>query len=1004
MTRSKAIRAEAAKPTLAHGFFRSTLLHYALLALMLIWMALPQAQAQDDDAATQPASYDGPDYPHFRVLSDGKLVDGLPLLLTTVDVNIIGFVADVTVTQHYKNDGDVPLEAIYLFPGSVHGAVYAMSMDVGQRRIRGVVQEKQQARETYQQAISEGKTSSLLEQNEFKFFQTKVGNILPGDDIRVELRYTETLIADAGVYRFRFPMVRQGEEGATQARDSGVAGAVQQVTDLPFDLSLQVNAGMPLASIDSPSHPVDIKLEKNGAEVLLREEGIYQTSSDFVLEYRLAGERVQSGLLLYQDINTLGEAENYFLLMAQPPAQVREEDITPREYLFVVDVSGSMNGFPLDLAKKMAANLLGQLRPQDRFNVYLFSGGSEQFAPASVLAEQENIRQGVRFIDSSNAGGGTELLPVLESIQQSPQEDGVSRSVIVITDGGIAFGRDTIQFIDQHLNDMNLFSFGVGDWRSDEVLEAMAKAGRGQAFLFSQEDEDIKQRLDGFISYISQPVLADIRLEFPPGFDVYEQQPASIPDVFSQRPVYVVGKWRARPAGDLILRGYSGSNPYSAHFPIHSASAGEQNRVIRLLWARERLDQLVGAGYNRFEEETRDAIVALGLKYNLLTQETSFVAVDEVVRVEADQTLESSALQNAPEPRPAAPQAATYSGYGATPGLLSVNLNTRVVSQTPKLPYQVSQRLEMPLVADPTRPQVTFILGQDQSAENPFYAAASAYFQSQPEHPVVDHLRSLEEVRRWLEQHAPASGQWGVINLVTHATPWTGLAADIDADSATAADSPLDLGQSQATLNGLASIDRFSQFRVYGCGLGATPGLLQQLGRYFGGRRLPQVVSPRVPVVFQTAGLNAEGVLQAAQVAAWPSWWVLSPGSEPLSQARLVQALNRQYGERDWVALLQSSPGANVDRLLSQPIRVRVAIPDGAKLRGRVRPASLARKQAQLMAYLEQAQLDPAQLRWSLVQEDGEWLLQGQGWIQQVIGNPAEAETAEAPYILVSAR
>ncbi|GAB4195460.1 MAG: hypothetical protein Tsb002_27990 [Wenzhouxiangellaceae bacterium] len=289
---------------------------------------------------------DEPQGPYFQVVSEGES-DSLPLLMTAVDVDIVGFVADVTVTQYYKNDGLTPLEAIYLFPGSTRGAVYAMTMTVGERLIEASVEEKGKAREVYQQALTEGKTTSLLEQNQADYFQTRVGNILPGDDIRVTLKYTETLIPDRGLYRFRFPHIRQAGEGASMPADTGLSGAsVNETDEIGFDVTVRIQAGMAISYVASDSHPVDVEYQHNAAEIRLRDDGFFATDRDFVLDYRLSGERIQSGLLLYQ-----GQEENYFLLLAEPPAKVSAADIPPREYIFIVDVSGSMAAYPLATAK-----------------------------------------------------------------------------------------------------------------------------------------------------------------------------------------------------------------------------------------------------------------------------------------------------------------------------------------------------------------------------------------------------------------------------------------------------------------------------------------------------------------------------------------------------------------------------------------------------------------------------------------------------------------------------
>ncbi len=326
----------------------------------------------------------------------------MPLKETRVDVAITGVIADVTVRQVYENHGTRPLHARYVFPASTRAAVYGLTMTVGNVRTVATIKERQQAAREFEAAKREGKSASLLEQSRPNVFSMKVANVLPGDSIAVELRYTELLVPTDGVYEFVYPTVvgpRYSEKSESQASpgDEFVKAPYTRQGEAPrseFHLAGVVSTGVPLQELVSASHQVVVRSSNAGrADVVLADSERLVGNRDFILRYRLAGAEIASGLLLYQ-----GRDENFFLLMAEPPQAVEPSEMPRREYIFVLDVSGSMYGFPLDTAKQLMTDLASVLRPSDVFNVVVFADGSEIFSPTSVAATPANLNRALQFI------------------------------------------------------------------------------------------------------------------------------------------------------------------------------------------------------------------------------------------------------------------------------------------------------------------------------------------------------------------------------------------------------------------------------------------------------------------------------------------------------------------------------------------------------------------------------------------------------------------------------
>lgn len=574
--------------------------------------------------------------PYFFVKSDNPNLDQLPLKATSADVTIAGVIANVSVVQEYANEGKNPIEAIYVFPASTRAAVYSMKMTIDERTIVAKISEREQARKDYEQAKQQGKSASLLEQDRPNVFQMNVANIMPGDRIKVELNYTELLIPEDGVYEFVYPTVvgpRYSNQPAVTAppREQWVNNPYTHEGEKPlydFDLKCALNAGLPVSDVICTSHKTDIKFDSpQDAIIRLLPEEKQGGNRDFILRYRLTGDKIQSGILLYP-----GKDENFFLAMIQPPKQVRLSVVPPREYVFIVDVSGSMHGFPLDVSKKLLRDLIGNLRPTDRFNVLLFSGASNLFSETSVTANEENIKKAISFIDRQQGGGGTELLPALKRALSLTGTEGFARSFVIATDGYVDVEKQAFDLIRNNMNKANFFAFGIGSSVNRHIIEGMTHAGMGMPFVISKPGE-AEPTAQKFRKYIQNPVLTHIAVSYDK-FDTYDVEPLSVPDVFSERPVLIFGKYRGTPSGNIILKGMNGEGKYETSLPVNTVKVSEDNVALRYLWARERIRTLsdyASTGYGG-SDEYKPEIIELGLKYNLLTSYTSFLAIDTDVR------------------------------------------------------------------------------------------------------------------------------------------------------------------------------------------------------------------------------------------------------------------------------------------------------------------------------------------------------------------------------------
>jgi Ca-activated chloride channel family protein len=621
-----------------------------LLIFLLCALLVPlAASAQSPSRADRPSD-DKTLSPYFVVEGGDPGVDRLPLKDTRVDVAVAGVIADVTVRQVYENRGQRPLHARYVFPASTRAAVSGMTMTIGDVRIVAKIKEREQAKTEFETAKKEGKSASLLEQDRPNVFTMNVANVMPGDTILVELKYTELLVPTDGVYEFVYPTVvgpRYSEkpENGAKPEDQFVKTPYTRQGVAPkseFHLTGVVSTGVPFQDLLSPTHQMTVRTSAPGrAEIQLAESESLGGNRDFILRYRLAGQKIGAGLLLYQ-----GRDQNFFLLMAEPPQAVARDEIPPRDYVFLVDVSGSMFGFPLDTAKKLLRDLANVLRPTDTFNIAVFESGFEVFSPVSVPATTANLQRALQFIGSKNGGGGTRLLNGLQRAVALPREPGLSRSVVLLTDGYIDAEADVFDYIREHLDDVNVFAFGIGSSVNRYLIEGVARAGLGEPFIVTKP-EDAAEAAEQLRRYIETPVLTDIDVRFA-GFDAYDVEPGKIPDLFASRPIVVFGKWRGAIGGSIEISGRTGRGIYQTSIPVVAANADASHAALRHLWARTRIANLSDFGPATPSQDRIGEITSLGLTYGLLTKYTSFVAVHEVVR----RTGEDADDVNQPLPLP----------------------------------------------------------------------------------------------------------------------------------------------------------------------------------------------------------------------------------------------------------------------------------------------------------------------------------------------------------------
>jgi Ca-activated chloride channel family protein len=652
--------------------------HYYLLlgAATLVALALRGR----DSPATQPAAAVS-SYGHMQATVDGKPVV-LPLRRTDVKAEVVGVISSVRVTQHFRNPFKKPIEAVYVFPLPQHAAVHAMTMRVGERLIRARIARRDAARAQYERAKKQGKTASLLEQERPNIFTQSVANVLPGDRIEVELSYVEELTPRDGEYSFVFPMVvgpryvgeaaPAGRSGGGWAEDNARVKDASRITPPllaaglrpgnDISLALRINAGVALSELKVVTHRTSIQRPARDLALIELDRADRIPNRDFVVRYALGGAQPEATLLAQRDARG-----GHFLLMVQPKRQMATADTAPKEYVFVVDNSGSMNGDPIAQVRLAMKLCLANMGAQDRFQLIRFASSAERFASAPLAASPANISKALAFVDTMTAGGGTEFLPALELALKAPRDPARARVVVFMTDGYIGYEAEVLKYVRENRGGASLFAFGVGSSVNRFLIDGMARIGGGEPFVLlgrGGEGAEIQR----FFRTVSRPALTGVGVDWGK-LDVKEVTPARVPDLFADRPILLAGRFERGGRGEVTLRGQLAGKPYAQRLAVslpEAVGAPQQpTSALGLLWARRTIGELMDR--HDTDPEARGPaekrVTALALEYSLMSKWTSFLAIAERVRAkEAAQTVAVPTARPEGVSESAAPQHAYIGG------------------------------------------------------------------------------------------------------------------------------------------------------------------------------------------------------------------------------------------------------------------------------------------------------------------------------------------------------
>ncbi|MBP6964148.1 MAG: VWA domain-containing protein [Armatimonadetes bacterium] len=580
---------------------------------------------------------------------EGRVTSACPLKHTSVVADIPGTCARVKVTQEFFNPTADKIEAVYVFPLPDDAAVDWMEMKVGERTIKGEIKEREEARRIYEQARQEGHVTALLDQERPNIFTQSVANIMPGETVLVTISYLQILNYEDGEYEFVFPMVvgpRYMPGAPTGNTGGGIFPDTDKVPDgskisppitprgirAGHDISIEVriDAGIPITGIRSRQHQIVVERSgESGAVVTLKQLKVLP-NKDFILNYRADGGGIQTGVLCH----TRAEGDGFFTLIVQPPAKPQASSIIPKEMIFVIDSSGSMMGEPIEKAKETMALCIEQMNPYDTFQLISFSNDVTRLFDKPQPNTPDNRLMGLTFLRDRMGSGGTEMMkPIMEAL--TPPPDGSRlRIVCFMTDGYVGNDMEIMDAIKKNLGESRVFAFGVGSSVNRYLLDGMAKIGKG-AVEYVTLGEPGSEPANRFADRIGNPLLTDVKVDWG-NLAVTQIYPESAPDLFSAKPLIFKGRYSKPGSGKVTISGMCGDEPWSQTVDVVLSANEPGHAALPALWAREYIamlmeQDLAGIQEGKPNPEIKDSIIRTALDFRLMSQYTSFVAVEEKI-------------------------------------------------------------------------------------------------------------------------------------------------------------------------------------------------------------------------------------------------------------------------------------------------------------------------------------------------------------------------------------
>ena len=588
----------------------------------------------------------------------------LEVLYHHVDVKINGNIAETSIDQEFFNPSNLRLEGYYIFPIPKNAVINEFEMEINGKMVSAELLDANKARQIYEDIVRQIKDPALLEYSGQGIFKVRIFPIEPMSKKKIKISYREDLDSDNGMFEYVYPLNTE-------------KFSAKPVKSVSVKVNLKTNKE--IKNIYSPTHSIDVVNKDNHNAIISFEEENTKPDIDFKLYYSTDNDDIGISLLTYKT----GSVDGYFLLTASPSFIIDDEQIDPKDIVFVLDVSGSMVGDKLSQAKKSLLYCVNNLNKNDAFDIVRFSTEAYSLFGKVETADGTNINRAEKFINDLKAVGGTNIEEALNLALKEKSNRNRTKIIVFITDGKPTIGETSDERLLKNIAKINsqntrIFTFGIGNDLNTYLLDKITEQTKAYRTYIS-ENEDIEIKISGFYDKVQSPVLTNLTLLVGGNIKTFQTYPNNLPDLFKGSIVTIFGRYSGSGSSKITLSGNIKDEKKSFYLNADFTKNNDEYNFIPPLWASRRIGYLLDQiRLNGEDKELVDEITQLAREHGIVTPYTSYLIMeDEEIRIRRNELVDDfQTLPPAPELR--RESAADYNAMKQKSGNKSVTASEEV--------------------------------------------------------------------------------------------------------------------------------------------------------------------------------------------------------------------------------------------------------------------------------------------------------------------------------------
>jgi Ca-activated chloride channel family protein len=557
----------------------------------------------------------------YGLKSSDRLKGKVRLKEVGISGNVCGEFVEISIKQIYENKGKDNIDCVYTFPIPDTAVITGFEATLGGRTLKALVEDKEEAKRIYEESDDESRVNILsLEQPSPNVYQFSVGQILPGESVKIKFSYMDALIYEEDSLMLTIPCAIYPRLMGNNKEEDELEGSYKSSLNLLIE---------PLSKVqfESPSHDINVEYEEeiNLAKVTFKEFNT-KPDKDFVL--LIKEEKLQEASGMIYSYNENNEEKGILYLRIYPKLEDKEEE-KPNNYIFLIDISQSMKGKKLEQAKNALQLCIRNLSEGDSFNVVAFENNLHYFSEfGKVPFNDENLRKATEWINALEASKGAQIFEALKYALSEKNAIGFS-TILLFTDDIFENEDEVLQYVRDNIGDNRIFTFGVDTSANSYVINKLAQLGYGKAE-FIYEGERIEDVVLKQFSRIENPQVDVQEIDWG-NMKVERTYPRTIDYFYDREPLSVFAKVTGEISGKITIRGKVDYEEYIKTIDLDGLDLKENADLIQKIWSRKRIESIeerMKTERGETFDSMKQKVVEISKESGIVSPETSFIMLE----------------------------------------------------------------------------------------------------------------------------------------------------------------------------------------------------------------------------------------------------------------------------------------------------------------------------------------------------------------------------------------